>query len=158
MSYSYDDAPAKALTAALHQLDDLKRTLRDIRGASDRPGFSDAVRAFQGHLAAFREELEDTRAEHLGGRLALLANSLEELAPDAVGLRELLTEHYTRTELDALHVWLGHAWNGVCLPDQMEYWGSESLAVHSAGDVGPRIVRTLAANFEEARGTVEPTI
>lgn len=119
---TYDEV----LSQAIGLLSELRQTLDLVRAVDEREELSSAIQNSKGHLAALREELEDTVAYRRGQKLAYLAEELEReygFVDDeevfTIGeLREIAQA--TPRALDSSYRSLQLAWETSELPEQFE--------------------------------------
>lgn len=147
---TYDEV----LSQAISLLSELRQTLDLVRAVEEREELLCAVQNSKGHLAALREELEDTVAYRAGRKLTYLAEELErelgyvdEEEVFSIGeLRELAQK--SPRALDSSYRSLQRAWEASALPDQFERH-LESMGCKTSLEL--QVKNTLLAYFDEAK-------
>lgn len=144
----------EVLSQAISLLSELRQTLDLVRAIDEREELSSAIQNSKGHLAALREELEDTVAYRGGQKLAQLAEELErELGfvddEEVFSIGEL--REIARTSpraLDSSYRSLQRAWETSARPEQFER-RLESMGCKTS--LEGQVKSTLLAYFDEAK-------
>jgi hypothetical protein len=147
---TYDEVLSKAISL----LSELRQTLDLVRAIDEREELSSALQNSKGHLAALREELEETVVYRGGQKLAHLAEELERklgYVDDeevfSIGeLRELAQA--TPRALDSSYRSLQQAWETSVFPEQFER-RLDSIGCKTSFEW--QVKCTLMAYFDEAK-------
>ncbi|MCZ4323984.1 hypothetical protein [Pseudomonas anguilliseptica] len=154
MTITVDTAHDGALAHTINLLNELRHALDLIRAETEREELASAVQDTKGHLAALREELEDTIAYHGGQKLAQLAEELEReygFVDDeevfSIGeLREMAKT--SPRALDSSYRSIHEAWETYVLPYQLE---QHLDSTGSKTSFEWQVKHTLLAYFDEAK-------
>ena len=145
----HDEVLAHTITL----LNDLRQALDLIRVETEREELASTVQNTKGHLAALREELEDTIAHRGGQKLARLAEEFEHeygVVDDEVftigELREMAKA--SPRALDSSYRSIHEAWKTHASPDQLEQY-LDSTGTKTSFEW--QVKHTLLAYFDEAK-------